>query len=64
MSGLAVPLATTPDRPVNGVALTVVVVLFILVAVLGFFATRWRAGKETGLHSPDEWDLGGRGFGT
>ena len=50
MSGLTVPLATTADRPVNGVALTVVVVLFILVAVLGFFAARWRAGKETGLH--------------
>lgn len=64
MSGLAVPLATTADRPVNGVALTVVVVLFILVAVLGFFAARWRAGKETGLHSLDEWGLGGRGFGT
>ncbi len=64
MSGLAVPLATTADRPVNGVALTVVVVLFLLVAVLGFFAARWRAGKETGLHSLDEWGLGGRGFGT
>jgi solute:Na+ symporter, SSS family len=64
MSALTVPLATIADRPVNGVALTVVVVLFILVAVLGFFAARWRAGKETGLHSLDEWGLGGRGFGT
>ncbi|OOP61393.1 sodium:solute symporter [Arthrobacter sp. SRS-W-1-2016] len=64
MSAFTVPLATTADRPVNGVALTVVVVLFILVAVLGFFAARWRAGKETGLHSLDEWGLGGRGFGT
>lgn len=64
MSGLVVPLATTVDRPVNGVALTVVVVLFVLVAVLGFFAARWRAGKETGLHSLDEWGLAGRGFGT
>lgn len=64
MSTLSVPMATTADRPVNGVALTVVVVLFILVAVLGFFAARWRAGKETGLHSLDEWGLGGRGFGT
>ncbi|TDF97937.1 sodium:solute symporter [Arthrobacter terricola] len=53
-----------PERPVNGVALTVVIVLFVLVAVLGFFAARWRAGKETGLHSLDEWGLGGRGFGT
>ena len=64
MNAMTVPLATTADRPVNGVALTVVVVLFILVAVLGFFAARWRAGKETGLHSLDEWGLGGRGFGT
>jgi SSS family solute:Na+ symporter len=64
MTGLTVPLATTADRPVNGLALTVVVVLFVLVAVLGFFAARWRAGKETGLHSLDEWGLGGRGFGT
>ncbi|WP_442544633.1 monocarboxylate uptake permease MctP [Arthrobacter sp. KN11-1C] len=64
MRALTVPLATTADRPVNGVALTVVVVLFILVAVLGFFAARWRAGNETGLHSLDEWGLGGRGFGT
>ncbi|MBT8160702.1 MULTISPECIES: monocarboxylate uptake permease MctP [Arthrobacter] len=64
MSALTVPLATIPERPVNGVALTVVIVLFVLVAVLGFFAARWRAGKETGLHSLDEWGLGGRGFGT
>ncbi|MFH5878809.1 monocarboxylate uptake permease MctP [Arthrobacter sp. NA-172] len=64
MRAFTVPLATTADRPVNGVALTVVVVLFVLVAVLGFFAARWRSGKETGLHSLDEWGLGGRGFGT
>ncbi|WP_423182436.1 monocarboxylate uptake permease MctP [Arthrobacter sp. NyZ413] len=64
MSALTVPLATIPERPVSGVALTVVIVLFVLVAVIGFFAARWRAGKETGLHSLDEWGLGGRGFGS
>ena len=63
MSGAAVPLAA-PDRPVNGVALTIVIILFVLVAVLGFVAARWRRGEETGLHSLDEWGLGGRGFGT
>ncbi|HKU29404.1 MAG TPA: sodium:solute symporter [Arthrobacter sp.] len=64
MSALTVPLTTIPERPVSGVALTVVIVLFVLVAVIGFFAARWRAGKETGLHSLDEWGLGGRGFGS
>ncbi|WP_043435483.1 sodium:solute symporter [Arthrobacter sp. I3] len=63
MSGMALPLAA-PDRPVNVVALTIVIFLFVLVAVLGFVAARWRRGEETGLHSLDEWGLGGRGFGT
>ncbi|MBL0705929.1 sodium:solute symporter [Sinomonas sp. JC656] len=32
---------------------------------MGFMAARWRRSKEeTGLHSLDEWGLGGRGFGT
>ena len=64
MNALTVPVETTGDRPVNGIALAIVVALFILVAVLGFFAARWRADRETGLHSLDEWGLGGRGFGT
>ena len=63
MIGAAVPLAA-PDRPVNGIALTIVIILFLLVAVLGFFAARWRREKTTGLQSLDEWGLGGRGFGT
>ena len=63
MSGMALPLAA-PDRPINVVALTIVIILFVLVAVLGFVAARWRRGEETGLHSLDEWGLGGRGFGT
>ncbi|HET8879706.1 MAG TPA: sodium:solute symporter [Arthrobacter sp.] len=56
--------AAVPDRPVNGVALTIVIVLFLVVAVLGFFAARWRRPDTSGLHSLDEWGLGGRGFGT
>jgi SSS family solute:Na+ symporter len=63
MTGVAVPLAA-PDRPINGVALTIVILLFIVVAAVGFLAARWRRKEETGLHSLDEWGLGGRGFGT
>ncbi len=47
---------------VNVVALTVVIVLFLAVTVLGFRAARWRRGA--GLASLDEWGLGGRSFGT
>lgn len=36
-------------------------VLFVVVTVLGFVASRWRAGK---LDHLDEWGLGGRRFGT
>jgi SSS family solute:Na+ symporter len=63
MSGASVPLAVG-DRPINGVALTIVIILFVLVAALGFVAARWRRVEATGLHSLDEWGLGGRGFGT
>lgn len=51
-------------HPINGVALGVVVFIFIVVAVMGFMAARWRADRATGLKSLDEWGLGGRGFGT
>jgi len=47
---------------INGVALTVLIALFLLVTVLGFWATRWRR-PET-LDTLDEWGLGGRKFGT
>src|SRR5947209_19165513 len=47
---------------VNGVELTIVVVLFLLVTVLGFAASRWKRG-ETLMHL-DEWGLGGRSFGS
>ncbi|MDX6198618.1 MAG: solute:Na+ symporter, family [Actinomycetota bacterium] len=46
----------------NGVALSIVVVLFLAVTVLGFAAARWRRAES--LANLDEWGLGGRGFGT
>src|SRR4051794_41043642 len=46
---------------VNGVELTVFVVLFAVVTVMGFLAARWRRG-DTMAHL-DEWGLGGRSFG-
>ena len=55
-----VPLTTNTD--VNGVALTVLILLFLVVTVLGFLATRFKRG--TTLDSLDEWGLGGRRFGT
>ncbi len=47
---------------VDGVELTVFLILFLLVTVLGFLASRWRAAES--MESLDEWGLGGRGFGT
>jgi SSS family solute:Na+ symporter len=45
----------------NGVAVAVLVFLFLVVTVLGFAAARWRRAD---LDSLDEWGLGGRGFGS
>lgn len=45
----------------NWTATTVFVLLFGLVTVLGFFASRWRAAS---LNDINEWGLGGRRFGT
>ncbi|MHB1614128.1 MAG: monocarboxylate uptake permease MctP [Actinomycetes bacterium] len=45
---------------INTVTLTVFLLLFLLVSVIGFVAARWRRTK---LDSLDEWGLGGRGFG-
>lgn len=47
---------------VNGVALTVFTLFFVLVTVLGFLAARWRQAADA--NSLDEWGLGGRSFGT
>jgi SSS family solute:Na+ symporter len=62
-AGLAA--AEIAPHPVSGIALTVVIVIFVAVAVLGFFAARWRiTPEERGLKSLDQWGLGGRGFGS
>jgi SSS family solute:Na+ symporter len=47
---------------IDGVALVVLIVLFAVVTVLGFMATRFKKGDS--LESLDEWGLGGRKFGT
>jgi len=46
---------------VNTTALAVFVAFFVLVTVMGFLASRWKAGDLSQLH---EWSLGGRQFGT
>ncbi len=51
-----------PNSGVHGVALTVLIVLFLVVTVVGFLASRWR--KADSLDTLDEWGLGGRSFGT
>ena len=44
----------------NWTATIVFVFFFALVTVIGFMASRWKAGDLTHLH---EWGLGGRRFG-
>ena len=44
----------------NMIATSVFVFFFLLVTVLGFWASRWKAGDLNSLH---EWGLGGRQFG-
>jgi solute:Na+ symporter, SSS family len=46
---------------VNGVELTIFIVMFAFVTVIGFVAARWRRAKT--LDHLDEWGLGGRNFG-
>ena len=46
---------------VNGVELTVFIVLFVAVSAMGFVASRWRRADD--LEHLDEWGLGGRDFG-
>lgn len=43
------------------VQLTVFVLVFSVVAVMGFAASRWR--RPNNIHSLEEWGLGGRAFG-
>src|SRR5690242_1183958 len=54
--------AATGTGGVNGVALTVLILLFALVTGMGFWASRWRQADS--MESLDEWGLGGRRFGT
>ncbi len=53
------------DGQINWTALSVFVFFFLLVTVMGFWASRWQSGgaKDKGAHL-DEWGLGGRNFGT
>jgi SSS family solute:Na+ symporter len=55
--------APSPDTDIDvqGVQLTVFLILFIGVSALGFFASRWR--RAASLDHLDEWGLGGRNFG-
>ncbi|PWI57108.1 monocarboxylate uptake permease MctP [Sulfoacidibacillus thermotolerans] len=46
---------------VNWTALSVFILFFVLVTVIGFTAARWKRGN---LSHIDEWGLGGRRFGT
>jgi SSS family solute:Na+ symporter len=48
-------------KPVNGTALAVFILLFAVVTVMGFMASRWRRAEAESL---EEWGLGGRGFGS
>jgi SSS family solute:Na+ symporter len=50
------------NTDINYPALAVLVALFALVTILGFWASNWRRGEH--LASLDEWGLGGRTFGT
>ncbi|MDQ1653996.1 MAG: solute:Na+ symporter, family, partial [Cryptosporangiaceae bacterium] len=43
------------------VQLTIFILLFLLVSVMGFLASRWR--RPGTLNHLDEWGLGGRSFG-
>ncbi|RJQ84316.1 monocarboxylate uptake permease MctP [Amycolatopsis panacis] len=47
---------------IQWVELSIFIVLFALVTVLGFVASRWKAGGS--LDHLDEWGLGGRRFGS
>ncbi len=55
-------LATAAGGGINWTAGIVLFVLFAVVTVMGFLATRWR--RPTSMESLDEWGLGGRSFGT
>jgi SSS family solute:Na+ symporter len=47
---------------INWTELVVFAVLFLIVAGMGFIASRWR--RPASMHHLDEWGLGGRSFGS
>jgi solute:Na+ symporter, SSS family len=47
---------------INAVALTIVIVCFVVVTVAGFAAARWRPAED--LLNLHQWGLGGQGFGS
>ncbi len=49
---------------INWTALSVFIFFFVLVTVMGFWASNWQAGKTAHDAHLDEWGLGGRNFGT
>ncbi|MFD2417929.1 monocarboxylate uptake permease MctP [Amycolatopsis pigmentata] len=57
-----VVLAQAPGRGLQWTELVIFIVLFVVVSVLGFAASRWRAAAS--LDHLDEWGLGGRKFGS
>src|SRR6478735_6323789 len=57
-----VTLMAADTSGVNGVALAVLIVLFLIVTVAGFMASRFM--RSDSMESLDEWGLGGRKFGT
>ena len=63
MTAIAPAIAPAADTGgVNGVALTVLIFFFVIVAGAGFWAARWR--RPESMESLEEWGLGGRSFGT
>ncbi len=59
LSALSVLAASSTS--IDWVALSVFIVFFALITVLGFIAARWRRGDLNNIH---EWGLAGRRFGT
>ncbi|GHF11435.1 solute:Na+ symporter, SSS family protein [Amycolatopsis deserti] len=55
-------LAQAPGSGLQWTELSIFIVLFLLVSVMGFVASRWRAAAS--LDHLDEWGLGGRKFGS
>ncbi len=49
---------------INWTALSVFIFFFLLVTVIGFWASRWQRGSANKGAHLDEWGLGGRNFGT